>query len=71
LATALLGGGVSIGGPTPRPPDSIRALRKAFEAVGTYDGLEVRFGRRKPRHLYRDPSLLITGHAKLFFDVVK
>jgi hypothetical protein len=65
LENALFGGGFSFGGPTPRPPNSLKALRKQFDAVGSYDGLQARFGHRKAKHLYRDPSLLITGQAKL------
>ena len=63
LANALFGSGAS--GPAPAPPDSLKALRKAFAGVGSYDGLQVRVGHRKAKHMYRDPSLLITGQAKV------
>jgi hypothetical protein len=62
LANALFG--ISLG-PPPAPPNSLKTLRKAFAAVGNYDGLQVRFGHSKAKHLYRNPSLLITGQAKL------
>ncbi|MFL5830184.1 MAG: hypothetical protein ACJ76X_09735 [Solirubrobacteraceae bacterium] len=65
LSNALFGIGFSFGGPTPKPPNSLKALRKQFERVGSYDGLQGRIGHRKAKHLYRDPSLLITGQAKL------
>jgi hypothetical protein len=73
LASALFGGGGtgSLGGSSPRPPRSLAELRKAFAGVGVYDGLDVRFGQRKPRHIYRDPSMLINGSAKLVFRVAR
>jgi hypothetical protein len=66
LSNALAGAifGISFG-PPPAPPASLKALRKQFDAIGSYDGLQVRFGHHKRKHLYRDPSLLITGQAKL------
>jgi hypothetical protein len=68
LANALGGAlfGISVGGPSPPPPpDSLKALRKAFRAIGSYDGLQVRVDHGKAKPLYRNPSLLITGHAKV------
>ena len=72
LVSALFGGGVSSG------PDgsggavkTIAALRRQFAGVGHYDGLLVHFGRRKARHAFRDPSLLVAGQVKLVFRVSK
>ena len=67
LTSALSGGGLFGGGPS--PPASIPALRKAFARVGTYDGLVVGFGSRKRQHAYRDAKLVINGSAKLIFRV--
>ncbi len=69
LTVALSGNGSS-GGPAPsQAPASIRALRKAFAGIATYDGLELSFAGRKPSHAYRDPTLLINGEAKVVFQV--
>jgi hypothetical protein len=71
LAAALstsLGAGSSTSGPG---PPSIAALRKAFDGIASYDGLKVGFGRGRARPVYRDPSLLINGHATLAFLVVR
>ena len=53
----------------PPPPATPAALRKAFSAVGVYDGLELKIKGHKARHIYRDPAQLITGGAKLVFRV--
>jgi hypothetical protein len=63
--TEALGGGAGGSG----PPHTIAALRKAFAATSTYDGLAVRFGHRKRVRAFRDPALLVTGSAKLAFRV--
>jgi hypothetical protein len=63
----LLGGGPASGS----APSSLAALRKAFAAIPSYDGVAVRFGHGTPRHAYRDPELLITGSAHLLVLVKK
>ncbi len=69
LISALFGGsGVSAGG-SGGDVRTIRALRRRFAGVGHYDGLVVRFGRRRPRHSFRNPRLLVGGNAKLVFRV--
>jgi len=68
LGAAL--GGVSVTfGPAPAPPGSIGSLRHAVAAIAPYDGLLIRFGHRGQARVYRDPSLLITGQAKVVFHV--
>jgi hypothetical protein len=64
--TGAMGGGSRNGG---RPPTSIATLRKQFAATSVYDGLAISFGDRRPTHAYDDPSLLITGRARLMFRV--
>jgi hypothetical protein len=71
LASALGGSETSIGGPAPPPPSSLAALRRQFAAIGTYDGLQVRFGHAPPRRVYRDPNMLIDGSARLVFRVAR
>ncbi|MEA2145161.1 MAG: hypothetical protein QOG59_748 [Solirubrobacteraceae bacterium] len=66
---AALGGASVTFGPAPPPPGSVRSLRRAVAAIAPYDGLLVRFGHRAPARIYRDPSLLITGQAKVVFRV--
>jgi hypothetical protein len=69
LITALFGGSGSSGGSG--SVKTIGALHRQFSAVGRYDGLVVRFGRRPRRHVFRDPGLLIGGRIKLVFRVSK
>jgi hypothetical protein len=73
LTVALGGGGSGSGGlGTPQaPPASVPALRSAFAHVGFYDGLDLRFAGEPPAHVFRDPALLINGHAKLAFRVIR
>ena len=52
-----------------QPTASIPALRQAFAATGTYDGLDARFTGRPAMRFYRDPKLLITGKTRLAFRV--
>ncbi len=71
LISALFGGsGVNSGG-SAGDVKTIRALRRQFAGVGHYDGLVVRFGRRRSRHAFRDPRLLVGGNVKLVFRVSK
>ncbi len=53
------------------PPTSISGLRSAFAAIPQYDGLLMRFGRRAPKRVYRNPNLLISGDAIVAFVVRK
>ncbi len=46
-----------------------RRAAAGVAAIAPYDGLVVRFGRRSPIRVFRDPALLITGQAKLTFQV--
>ncbi|HUO73748.1 MAG TPA: hypothetical protein VMU39_23455 [Solirubrobacteraceae bacterium] len=71
LTTALSGTSPSDSSGGGSPPVSLGALRKAFAGVGVYDGLVARFGGAESRHAYRDPNLLITGTARLVFQVAK
>jgi hypothetical protein len=66
LSLALGGSGPGPSGP---PPDSLKQLRKQFASIASYDGLDVRYGHGGPKHLYRDPALLITGSAELVLVV--
>ena len=65
---AALGGNIGSGSFQP-PPTSLAGLRKAFAGVSVYDGLELHVGGHKTLRIYRDPALLITGQAKLVFQV--
>lgn len=67
LAAALAGGGA----PTPSGagPASIAELRAQIAGIASYDGLSIRLGGRRAARLYRDPSLLILGSARLVLDV--
>jgi hypothetical protein len=66
LTIALGGGGPSASS----TPKSLADLRKEFAAIPPYDGISVRFGAHgQSRPTYRDPSLLITGAAKVLLDV--
>jgi hypothetical protein len=72
LAGAL--GAALTGSPAPtgltiKPPRSIAALRKAFDGVSVYDGLELKIQGETTRRVYRDPAELITGSARLVFQV--
>jgi hypothetical protein len=68
LASAL-GGGPGGSPSMPPPPTSLAGLRNAFAGVSIYDGLELHLGRRRAVRIYRDPGLLITGQARLVFQV--
>jgi hypothetical protein len=67
LAAALTG--AFGGGGSQTSPATPAALRKAFSDVSVYDGLTARIRGEKSQRIYRDPSLLITGSAKLKFLV--
>jgi hypothetical protein len=67
--TSALSGGVSASGPRTKPPTSIAALRTAFRGIGVYDGLELKIKGEPTRRIYRDPAQLITGSARLVFQV--
>jgi hypothetical protein len=71
LLSALTEGlGGSTGPPLPGPgPTSIAQLRHKFAAIGTYDGLEAKFGSGKSKRVYRNRSLLITGKTALAIRV--
>ncbi len=71
LISALFGGSSSGSGGSGGGIETIGALRRQFAGVGHYDGLVVRFGRRKSHHAFRDPSLLVAGQARLVFRVSK
>jgi hypothetical protein len=63
--SALLGssfGGAQQSGP---PPGSIAALRTAIGAISGYDGLSASFDGSKPKHVYSDPALLLSGRTTL------
>jgi hypothetical protein len=47
----------------------LAALKKAFAAVPSYDGLSITFGKHQTQHAFRDPKFVITGQATLAFDV--
>jgi hypothetical protein len=68
VLSLALGGGPPAPGPS---VNSIPQLRKAFAGVPSYDGLEVSFDGHRPKRAYRDPALLIGGHAQLMFMVRK
>jgi hypothetical protein len=70
LTSALGGGGGGPGGGS-HPPGSIPALRRAIAGTAPYDGLRIKFPQRPAHAVYRDPSLLITGRAKLVLNVVR
>jgi hypothetical protein len=65
--------GSSLGGGFPQPPPgpaaSIGALRHQISGISNYDGLWVRWPGRQARHVFRDPTLLITGRTALVFQV--
>jgi hypothetical protein len=65
--SVALGGGPS--GPSGSPPSSVAALRRAFTAIGTYDGLRARIAPLPAQNLYRDPNLMITGSARFHLFV--
>jgi hypothetical protein len=67
--TAALTGSASSPGSGSKPPTSIAALRTAFRGVAVYDGLQLKIKGEKTRKVYRDPAQLITGSAKLVFNV--
>ena len=60
----LFGGGGGGGA-----PGSLAALKAAFAAVPSYDGLSIVFGKQLPHHVFRDPKLVINGSALLTFVV--
>jgi hypothetical protein len=66
--TSALSGSISLG-PPPEPPATPAALAKAFAGVSVYDGLTAKMHGEKSQRIYRDPSTLITGSAKLTFVV--
>jgi hypothetical protein len=68
LTQALFGGPIGPGGAVPK---SMSQLRKQFAQISIYDGLGVRFRGHRPRHVYRDPKLVINGRATLRFAVAK
>jgi hypothetical protein len=70
LGAALGGASVTFGPAPVQPPDSVAGLRSALAAIPPYDGLLLRFAHHKAAHVYRDPSLLITGQTKVTFRVV-
>lgn len=65
LLTGSLSGGSS-SGPTPQ---SIAQVRSMISALGTYDGLSASFNGGRPRRIFRDPSLLISGRTTVPLDV--
>jgi hypothetical protein len=65
----LLGNSLSGSAPSGPPPGSIAAVRKAIGALTKFDGLVVSFDGGPRRHAYTDPSLLISGRARLAFTV--
>jgi hypothetical protein len=58
---------IALGGTGPSSSstlDSLAQLKHQFAAIPGYDGIRVRIGAHgTSRHVYRDPSLLITGGA--------
>jgi hypothetical protein len=46
-------------------PTSLKELREAFEELSRFDGVSVKFGSAGDREVYRDPSLRITGQARV------
>jgi hypothetical protein len=75
----LFGGGLAAlaelfggsGGPQnpPPPAQSVAQLRGEIAAMPVYDGLVLSGAGQHGRHVFRDPSLLITGRARLVFVV--
>jgi hypothetical protein len=69
LLEALFGFSPGGGGGPRQPPRSLAALKKAFAAVPSYDGLSVTFGKHDTERVFRDPKFVITGQTTLAFDV--
>jgi hypothetical protein len=69
LTVALSGSAAAATSGDASAPASVADLRTAFAGVAVYDGLVAQFGGDEARHLYCDPSLLITGQARVVFDV--
>jgi hypothetical protein len=67
VLSSALGGGFP--GLPPALATSVGALRGQIAGISSYDGLLVRWPGRPPRHLYRDPALLITGRTVVTFQV--
>jgi hypothetical protein len=61
---------ISFGAPPPPPPPTIESLRKAFAGISNDDGLTISSRATGTHPIFRDPALLITGTAKVAFDVV-
>ena len=68
---AALLGGLGSGPSTPPPPApvSMAQLRSEIADIGPYDGLILSSPGRRARHLFDDPTLLITGSAPVAFLV--
>jgi hypothetical protein len=65
LTAAFGGGPISSGS----GPSSMTALAHRFAAIGHPDGLQLSFNGHRRTTAYENPSLLITGSARLIFNV--
>ena len=62
MLTFSAGGGAS-------SPGSIGELRRQFHSIASYDGLLAHISGHGPVRAYRDPTLLVTGTARLTIRV--
>ncbi len=69
LVVTLSGGGASPGSGGSSAIPSIADLRQAIDAIPSYDGLIANLPGHVKRHVFRDPSLLVTGRATVAFNV--
>ena len=69
LVLTLSGGGASPGSGGSPAISSIDDLRQAIAAIPAYDGLIASLPGHVKRHVFRDPSLLVTGAASVAFNV--
>jgi hypothetical protein len=67
----LLSASLTGGSQSSNPPTSMADLRKQLAGIANYDGLQASFSGHKTERAYRDPALLITGHARLALMVGK
>ncbi len=71
LAVTLSGGGAGSGSGGSPGISSVAELRQAIALIPAYDGLIANLPHHVKRHVFRDPSLLVTGRATLAFDVAR